>query len=366
MKTNYRRIQSLIAISIVVVGMASCVTNYKMTTTIRPDGSCLREIYAQGDSAFLAGDQAKNPYLFYLDSGWQLTPVETENVHDRFGNKYNVKVSKTFRSIGEIASGLQFDEDSRPVAAPVESFQKHFRWFYTYYSFKAVYSDISANIPVSIDNYLNKSEQKLWFQGDFSAYAGMNGIELKDEMDNIEKEFWKWYARNIFETDFEAVYDFEKLSDNNAYTSQMQSVKDTLFQSLFKDFMSIDNQIETADIYQALDKYFKTNYFSNSYKNNQQQIDRLVEKKEEPIKKLIESLFDKEIEYELIIPGKPVYTNAPVNRQDTLLWKVNALRFTTADYELIAESRTVHIWAFGLTFLLLALSIYCFVKAKRV
>ncbi|GHT05360.1 hypothetical protein FACS189423_09400 [Bacteroidia bacterium] len=366
MKTNYRRIQTWIALSIVVIGMASCVTNYKMTTTIRPDGSCLREIYAQGDSAFLAGNPAKNPYLFYLDSGWQITPVATENVPDRFGNEYNVKVSKTFRSIGEIASGLQLDEDVRPVAAPVESFQKHFRWFYTYYSFKAVYPDISAKIPVSIDNYLNKSEQKLWFQGDFSAYAGMNGIELKDEMDNIEKEFWKWYARNIFESNFEAVYDFEKLSGNNPYISQIQSVKDTLFQALFKNFMSIDNQIETADIYQALDKNFKTNYFSNSYKNNQQPIDRLVETKEEPLKKLIENLFDKEIEYELVIPGKLIYANTSVNRQDTLIWKVNAFRFTTDDYELVAESRTVHIWAFGIAFLLLALSIYCFVKAKRV
>jgi hypothetical protein len=65
------------------------------------------------------------------------------------------------------------------------------------------------------------------------------------------------------------------------------------------------------------------------------------------------------------MPGKLIYTNAPVAREDTLLWKVNALRFTADDYELIAESRSTHVWAFGLTFLLVLFSVYCLVKVKQ-
>jgi hypothetical protein len=279
-----------------------------MTTTIHPNGSYLREVYAEKDSAFLAG------------------------------NKYE-----------EICS----------FGAPDESIQKHFRWFYTYYSFKTVYPTISAKTPISIDTYLNKSEQKLWFQGDFSAYAGMNGIELKDEMDDIEKRFWEWYTRNHYENYFEAIFDFEKKSENNQYLSKMQTVKDTLFQSLVPL-----NSIETADIYLGLDSCFTTNYFSALYKKNKQSIDSLIEEKEDYINNLIENLFGKEIDYELIIPGTLLYTNAPINRQDTLIWKVNALRFTADDYELIAESRSIHIWAFVVTFLLLILSIYLFEKRK--
>jgi hypothetical protein len=363
MKINSKRIQSLIATSIICF---SCTTHYRMTTTIHPDGSCLREIYAQGDSAFLAGNQSTNPYLFQLDSVWQISPLEVENGNDYFPNKYNVKIGKTFHAFNEISSGLQFDEDFRPIVAPVESFQKHFQWFYTYYSFKTVYPNISTKIPVPIDQYLNKSEQKLWFQGDFSACAGMNGMELKDGMDDIETQFWRWYAQNIYETHFEAICDFEKQSGSSQYFSQMQTVKDTIFQSLLKNNSNwLENPVEAADIYRELDKCFKTEYFSGLYKNNREQIDSLIEKKEEYLKNLTEKLFDKEIDYELIIPGKLLYTNAPVNRQDTLIWKVNALRFTADDYELIAKSRSVHPWAFVFTFLLLALSIYCLTRVKH-
>jgi hypothetical protein len=351
---------------ILLIGIFSCSTNYRIVTTIRPDGSCLREIYAKGDSAFLAGDWLENPYLFHLDSTWQITPIDTQEVRERFNGEYNVKISKSFRSLGEISAGLQSEEDLRPLVAPKETLQKHFRWFYTYYSFKTVYPAISDQIPVSIDDYLNKAEQKLWFQGDYSAYAGLNGMELKDEMDDIEKHFWEWYARNIFECDFEAIGDFEKFSGSDLYISQMKTVKEALFQALFKkNSLDQEKSIETLNIYEELDKQLETGYFSDRYKNNRQQIDSLVVEKEKYLENLTDKLFCKDVEYELIMPGKLIHTNAPIARQDTLLWKVNALRFTPDDYKLIAESRTTHVWAFVLTFLLVLLSVFCLIKVKR-
>jgi hypothetical protein len=356
MKSNHLIITSFI----LLIGIFSCSTNYRIVTTIRPDGACLREIYAQGDSAFLTGDWSKNPYLFRLDSTWKITPLGAD-----YSGEYNVKISKLFRSLDEISAGLQFEEDLRPVVAPKESLRKHFRWFYTYYSFKTVYPVIPARIPVSINDYLNKSEQKLWFQGDYSACAGLNGLELKDEMDAIEKRFWEWYARNIYESDFEAICEFEKLSGNNQSVSRIQTVKDTLFQALFKEFSFEKNSIETIYIYKELDKQLNTEYFSDQYKNNWQQIDNLITEKEKYLENLTNQLFDKEIEYTLIMPGNLISTNAPVSQQDTLVWKVNALRFTADDYELMAESRTTHLWAFVLTFLLVLLSVYCLIKVKR-
>jgi hypothetical protein len=361
MKSNHR----IIASFILLIGMFSCSTNYLIVTTISPNGACLREIYAHGDSAFLTGDWSKNPYLFQMDSSWRIMPIDSQDAAEQFNSKYNVKISKSFRSLNEISAGLQFEEDLRLIVAPEESLRKHFRWFYTYYSFKTVYPVISAQIPVSIDDYLNKSEQKFWFQGDYSAYAGLNGMELKDEMDAIERRFWEWYARNIYESDFEAIREFEKLSGNNQFISRIQTVKDTLFQALFHDFSLENNSIETIHIYKELDKQLNTGYFSDQYKNNRQQIDSLIVEKERYIENLTNLLFDKEIDYELIMPGKLISTNAPVIRQDTLLWKVNALRFTAGDYELTAESRTTHLWAFVLTFLLLLLSVYCLIKVKR-
>jgi hypothetical protein len=328
-----------------------------MITVIHPDGSCFREIDANGDSAFLAGDRSKNPYLFQLDSGWQISALNESS-----GKEYNVKISKLFHSPDEAGAGLQCEEDVRPLAAPAETLQKHFRWFYTYYSYKTVYAHISHKIPVSINDYLNAPEQKMWFQGDFSAYSGMNGIELKDEMDDVEKRFWKWYARNIYEAQFEAVIDFEKLSGGQ-HVSQLQEAKDTVFVILFKDFSLDSNTVQTVAIYKTLDKQLHTAYFSGLYKNNQSRIESLVKEKEAYLENLTDNLFSKEIEYKLVMPGKIIYANAPLQQQDTLVWKVNAFRFMPEDYVLVAESRTLHVWAFVVTFLLLALSVYCLIKS---
>jgi hypothetical protein len=80
---------------------------------------------------------------------------------------------------------------------------------------------------------------------------------------------------------------------------------------------------------------------------------------------MLETLFDKNIEYKLIIPGKTIYANTQLRKQDTLVWKVNAVRFISDDQIIIAESRTVNIWAFAVTFLLILLAGYCFVRISQ-
>ncbi|GHT59212.1 hypothetical protein AGMMS50239_05320 [Bacteroidia bacterium] len=356
-------ITRLLAVAGVLLGSVfSCVTNYRTISTIKPDGSIFREIYARGDSAFLSGDPSKNPYLFQLDSGWQISVLNTDN---SVGQDYNVKIGKLFHSPEEISRNLQFDEDYRPIVAPAETLQKHFRWFYTYYSYKAVYANIADKIPVSINDYLNVPEQKLWFQGDFSAYPDMNGMELKDEMDDIEKRFGKWHARNVYENRFKAILDFEKLSGGR-YLSQMKEMEDTLFTVLFKDYDFIENIPETATLYNCLDKQLNTNYFYNTFKANRSVIDSLTMEKEKYLENMENKLFGNEIAYELLMPGKLLSANAPVHCQDTLIWKINAFRYLSDDYVLTAESRTANAWAFAVTFVLIALSIYYWIRSRNV
>lgn len=46
--------------------MASCSSNHRMVTHIYPDGQIDREVYAHGDSAFMAGDGSHSPFLFSI------------------------------------------------------------------------------------------------------------------------------------------------------------------------------------------------------------------------------------------------------------------------------------------------------------
>jgi hypothetical protein len=328
-----------------------------VTTKIDGDGAFLREIYAKGDSAFLSGDMSHNPYMFNLDSNWRVTLLDTA---DKYA-EYNVKISKTVGAVDEFVVVLKCDEDVRPLAAPVETFEKRFRWFYSYYTFKTVYPCISEKILVAIDEYMNKDEQKLWFQGDISAYAGMTGMGLKDRLDDMEEKFVEWFFRNVYEACFNGIMAFEKLSADSPYVALLPAAKDIVFQILVEKNVKKDvtdiNYISTL-----LDTYFNTTHFSDSYKKNAQKINKMCEEY------LPENLFSKRIEYKLIVPGKLVNANAPSISGDTLTWKVMAINLIPDDYELTATSRSVNIWAFVVVFFLIVLSVYCLrkLKTKRV
>jgi hypothetical protein len=338
--------------------MASCVNSYYgVTTKINPDGSCLREIYARGDSAFLSGNRSHNPYMFYPDSSWQITPLS------KAAGKYNVKIGKTSVPFGEFASGLQIvDENLRALAAPQEILKRHSGWFYTGYTVKTVYPCILEKIPVAPDDYMSKDEQKMWFQGDFSAYTGMNGWELKNEMDGIENQFLIWYSRNVYEIYLETLSTLGKLSGNSPYISMLPEVKDSVFRMIVKNNnWGMYGDIMYGDINRSLDEYFQTTYFSDLYKNAEigEQIDSIWEDR------LSNDLFTADIEYKLVIPGKLISANTSLISGDTLTWKITAVRLIPSDYEITATFRTANVWAFVITILFAALSVCCLTKAFR-
>jgi hypothetical protein len=341
-----KKILNVVIAGMFICGITSCISvKYMSITKIHPDGSCLREIYAKGDSAFLADNMSNNPYMFRFDSEWKLTLLETNEKHE----KYNVKISKSVDRLEDYSTALEFDEKFRPLVTPVETLQKRFGWFYTYYTFKTVYPCISDKIPVSIDKYMNRGEQKLWFQGDFSAYSGMTGLELKDKMDNMENRFLEWYSRNVQEVYFDIICDFERRLGDSCHITQLFAIKDSVFQ-IKADYIT--------DILELFDKHLGATYFSDMYKTNEQQIDEMCNER------LLEDLFSREVEYKLIIPGKLISANTTLINQDTLTWKIMAVNLIPDNYELTATSRTVNIWAFAIVFLFIVISVYCLIKAK--
>ncbi len=74
MKTNHSIATLLLLLSL---GMTSCSTYYRMTSRIDTNGSMHREVYARGDSAFIAGNKTHNPFLFQLDTDWQIVNLDS-------------------------------------------------------------------------------------------------------------------------------------------------------------------------------------------------------------------------------------------------------------------------------------------------
>ena len=129
MKTNYFLITMLLLLS-----MTSCSTYYRMTSRVERDGSMYREIYAQGDSAFIAGDKTHNPFLFQPNANWQLVNLDSTIKFNFWGEeeKLTVKACQKLSGVdGEYFTVDKGKEHLSAMAIPMERVKTSFRWFYT-------------------------------------------------------------------------------------------------------------------------------------------------------------------------------------------------------------------------------------------
>ena len=343
MKTN-----KMIICVIIGLVITSCMSEkYRIVTHVDRDGSCRREIH----TTIAMTDSISSIFPYDLSSGWEI--FQTDTIVDEYlspKSKKNVTISRKFDSAEELSTGLR---SNRIFPIAKESLKKRFRWFYTYYTVTAVYSEVTNKGQVPMDNYLNKEEQKFYLQGDMSAYKGMNGYELKQLLDDIETRFLEWYSRSVYEECLDVI---RQIADAE-FRSKLPVVKDTLY---FMNKKQInENKSSTGEICVMLDKYFATDYFSNVYAENKQEMDVKLEART----KLTDELLKVNIQYDLTLPGTIRIANTDLQNTDGVLtWNVNLFRFLTDDYTLTAESRTVNVWAFVVSLLLIVFSVYCLIK----
>jgi len=364
MKTKHF-LKLLICFGIIALYFASCSNkNFRMITNIDKNGSFQRTIFTEAESAFIDGDMSANPFLFDIDSCWQFIDIKTYGADNEWGmgktKKVQFGINRKFQSFDEF-NNLKFKEKMQPVANPEEIFNKKFKWFFTYYSFSTVYRQIFEVLPVPLENYLTENEQKSYLQGDLSNFKGWTGYEIHSEFEETGKKFAKFYHHNFYEFSFNAILHTVQ-NKNFMYASQMQEIKDSLFnlnwsndgRHLVEHFYDID------DVIDMLDTFFKTSEFNDFYEKYDDDINSEYSNLSFDL-----NIFFIKIDYELILPGEIIETNAPIISGDTLKWKVDAYRILPSDFVITAQSRTANIWAFVVTFLLAAIAIYCLITVRK-
>jgi hypothetical protein len=337
---------TLAVLTILVVVSCAMQNNIGMITTIERSGKVHRDLYSFERRLVDEEDTIyQNPFLFDISSDWKITRFDTAIKYNFFGDeeKFNIKISKRANSIEQYSKEIQNAED-KSLAAPEESLIKKFRWFYTYYSFNATYKKLQYEVPVPIDNYLTKEEQIFWTQGgNMDKYKNLSGYEMTMmNYSDINNNFYKWYARNCFEISFEAIKKLASGYDLNADKEDLYNEMNT----------EEDYNITPKDVCSSMDFYYKTTYFSQLYKDNEETLKKDFEKASSIIAKT-----GIMISYELVIPGKLIKTNIPIVNPDTLIWKVDGMRLLFDDYTLSAEYRIANKWAFILSGLILIIAI---------
>jgi hypothetical protein len=205
---------------------------------------------------------------------------------------------------------------------------------------------------------MSKDEAQFWFTGKPDILKGMNGVEIREYIGEIEDHYNKWFAQNNWNAEYKVLIDnYEQLLEKPVSKKQLELMKDTIFNSNTRSFPDFDME-------KCLNNYFKTEAFSSLWKDDNSPMKRY--EKDFNNQEFVE-YFGESFTYKLILPGKILQSTDATIQGDTLSWRLTAYRMIPADYIIGAQSRKTNIWAFILTGIIMAIAIGSFFwKPKRV
>jgi hypothetical protein len=364
------KLQLLCALFILCFAVSCSHTGETIFTKVNPDGTCYREISAQADSAFLVGDTAKNnPFSIQWDSSWDISwQFEGQTKQFNWPLKTWIPdtslkhtpiwatITKKYSSIAEMSDKFRFHDGQWDSIYSNAHLSKRFRWFVTYYDYSEVFPKLKNIEQVPIGNYLSTDEIRLFFQGGSTTLLnGMNGLEMKDFLDNLDKRKDEWLFRNVFEKQFDVICaNLHLIKGKPIHLNQLMTVKDTILKN-YQD----SGYNSKEEVYIKLDFHFKTRQFSELCMKNEKVFNELKQSAE------FTNYFQNEYNYKLLLPGTIIASNGIYAGNDTLSWKINAYRFAFMDYAMVAKSRVINIWAFGITFLFISVLIGGYVYKKH-
>ena len=350
MKTD-RTIRCTIMAAAAAITASSCVSSYNyITTDIHRDLSADRTLYAQADSSYLAGDEDFCPFLFLTDSLWttgQTDPAFSMDFYDET-QTMNVYARRHFQSVGKDAM-LPADPDYRdcPQLNPEESVEKHFRWFYTLYEYKAVYKCI-PDLPVPVSEFLAPEQQKFFLLGE-GIPDGWNGVELYCALDEMNTGFSQWYVKSTFKVSHDIVSGF--------CSPEMKTVMEENSESILRKAMDSEQDVTPSILCEWLDKADGTDRFTRLYDIHKSEADSAYAEKEKTV-----YFFTCALISEVSMPGKLIRTNAEDFHDGAPRWKVDGYRLLYGDLTLSATSRESHPWAYVLTFIILWVVLYLIIR----
>lgn len=369
-----KTILELLVLSVIALIYGCNSADHHMYTRINPDGSCYREFKGWSpDSAFIAGDTSKNLFPVRIDSTWKMSiygkhvsdsiPKQIDkqyyysHMHDSAFKAY-LNIRKEYSSVKNMAETFRFNNSDWDSVKPALSWDRKFRWFYTYYEFSETYPCQNPFTAIPVGNYLSPEEIATLYGHRSELYKGKIGIEIRDMLNDLEGRSNAWLNRSVFEKNyyfFLKNYRFLKNLPVDSVT--FARAKDSVYLQFGKDTLlpDVSNRLDTV-----LNKHFNTRFFTD----DDLMIPELEKKYEEEFPDYTRG-FNMELTYQLTMPGKVLETDAPFFNGDTLKWKLDQYRFFFTDYKLFAASRKPNYWAFAATAIIVILSALAFLVKRK-
>ncbi len=376
---NKSFIRLLLIILIITFGISGCL-DYTITTQVNADGSLDRTYTVRGDSADIFDGSLKIP----ADSSWNISTkwesvVKNDSSVER---KYVYTARKHFANVRALNKEIYTDSSYIDKVNIRAAFEKRFRWFYTFITYRETYLMYFPFREIPVNNYLSDLELGVLMDSDEKNYVfdpvkndfvrvdeknmipkltKQDSAEMKKRENEISDKFDKWQAASIIEDYFRILLTTVN-NDTTSITSSdsLKWAKDSLTNVFFHSNLNVQTSEELTDILSRITHNSHITQLYDQHKSNFNGFDYKLK---------YTDFFSDDYTNEVIMPGLLINTNAKTVEGNKVTWEFDALRFYATNFEMIAESRIVNRWAIvvsgivaAVLFVLLILGI--FVKKK--
>ena len=296
---------------------------HTVTTTVRPNGSCVRVIEVASDKDSVT----RFSFPLRRDGSWKIE-TRREVAQGKKGAKYITTATKEFNSIDALTKEYAADVSTGKVRVHIAG-EHRFRWFYTYTRYTETY-DVSfpyARIPLA--SYMSDEEVRRYQNGE-------NNDTLKSKAD-------AWYDRCQFEYVFTLLAaEVKALRDPVLTWEYFESQKEKIAR-LFGDKEKQKKMKTAADAAKMLQQLLRTSA-AEKLTNAIDRAMQLVMEKEERHAAVGDSYTNT-----VHMPGLILESNAPEIVGAKATWHTDFERLRLRPFEMSVESRMVNVWSFVLT-----------------
>ena len=372
MKTN--RILTLVAVAALL--LTSCSNgNERMLTIINEDGTCSREMTFHPDQETVMAplNEPIQSNGLHFGPDWERTwSIKGDSVRhtcpmselqwDSLMNVWSeqdkpqtglMHVNRKYQNVSEMSDSLT--QAVRHLFKATASLDKHFKWFYTDYTYKETLAitNIEQIFSVPLDRFVSADTASYWFTGEPNLAAGLTGAEQKEMLDDIEARISQWFCACTISNIYAHVWlNYDEVKNPPVSKEQFLALKDSVVMSpavrnlnLFGNISQVSNILK--DFYQS-DAY--TPLFSDSTR-----WERLLEIKYENYENLVR--MKPMLDY--VMPGKVIDAGKGVVEGNVVRYRFSGERLIPHPYDVTITSRVTNVWAFVVTALVILLAIGC-------
>ncbi len=334
----------------------------RLHTTIHEDGTCKREVIYRH-----VMPQEERDFLWGKDStSAPLAPVpECVNMegfmgsHTDIGENDTVTTTLEYREFKDVKEMCQYTPLQLNGARLKSNanLEKHFRWFYTEYTYTETFNTVADTFKLSPTDYADKDVVSYWFTGQPNLLEGLSGGQASEKISKMEPFVTRWMNDNLFKMCFDyMVQHYDSIQNPPVSKEQFVALHDSLPIALLKDGQDIAN----VDPVEGFEKFFHSNAYAPFFDEENPLGKGLREELAHQL-----NIFWFSVSYSLSMPGEVVNPGTGVLKDGIIYYPLTGERLIPGDYTISATSRVTNIWAYVVTLLILLIAIGTFVYRER-